>query len=47
MNKNNLVYISVNELYPHPDNPRKVLADIEELAESIKASLRTALTSCI
>lgn len=37
MNKNNLVYISVNELYPHPDNPRKVLADIEELAESIKA----------
>lgn len=32
-----LVYISVDELYPHPDNPRKELGDLTELAESIKA----------
>lgn len=25
-------------MHPHPDNPRKVLGDIDELAESIKAS---------
>lgn len=32
-----LVYISVNNLMPHPDNPRKELGDLTELAESIKA----------
>ncbi len=32
-----LVYIPINLLYPHPDNPRKDLGDLEELAESIKA----------
>lgn len=32
-----LVYIPISELYPHPDNPRKDLGDLEELAESIKA----------
>lgn len=37
MEKNNLTYINVEDIHPHPDNPRKVLADIEELAESIKA----------
>ncbi len=37
MNSNNLVYISVEELYPHPDNPRKELGDLTELAESIKS----------
>ena len=37
MEKNNLTYINVEDIHPHPDNPRKVLTDIEELAESIKA----------
>lgn len=32
-----LVYIPVEELYPHPDNPRKELGDLTELAESIKS----------
>ena len=31
-----LVYIPVDQLYPHPDNPRKELGDLTELAESIK-----------
>lgn len=31
-----LVYISVDKLHPHPDNPRKELGDLTELAESIK-----------
>lgn len=31
-----LVYIPIEELYPHPDNPRKKLGDLTELAESIK-----------
>lgn len=31
-------YISVEKLYPHPDNPRKDLGDLTELSESIKAS---------
>ncbi len=30
-------YISVDELHPHPDNPRKELGDLTELCESIKA----------
>ncbi len=37
MNSSNLVYISVEELYPHPDNPRKELGELTELAESIKS----------
>lgn len=32
-----LQYIDINELYPHPDNPRKDVGDVSELAESIKA----------
>lgn len=36
--KGAIVYISVNELYPHPDNPRKDVGDVTELAESIKAN---------
>lgn len=32
----NLVYIPIDELYPHPDNPRKDLGDLSELADSIK-----------
>ena len=35
--ENRLVYLPIGELYPHPDNPRKDLGDLEELAESIKA----------
>lgn len=31
-----LVYIPITELHPHPDNPRKDLGDLTELAESIK-----------
>lgn len=30
-------YISVHKISPHPDNPRKDLGDLSELAESIKA----------
>lgn len=31
-------YIEVTNLHPHPDNPRKDVGDISELAESIKAN---------
>ena len=34
--ENRLVYLPITELYPHPDNPRKDLGDLAELAESIK-----------
>lgn len=30
--------ISIKKLHPHPDNPRKDLGDLSELAESIKAN---------
>lgn len=33
-----LVYLPVNQLYPHPDNPRKELGDLSELAASIRAN---------
>lgn len=33
-----LVYIPIEQLYPHPDNPRKDLGDLTELADSIKAN---------
>ena len=33
-----LVYIPIEQLYPHPDNPRKDLGDLAELADSIKAN---------
>jgi hypothetical protein len=33
-----LQYIAVSQLYPHPDNPRKDLGDLTELADSIKAN---------
>ena len=33
-----ITIININELYPHPDNPRKDIGDISELAESIKVS---------
>ncbi len=31
-----LQYIEVKNLFPHPDNPRKEIGDVSELAESIK-----------
>lgn len=37
MKDSNLIFLPVEELYPHPDNPRKELGDLTELAESIKA----------
>ncbi len=33
-----LVYINVKKIHPHPDNPRKDLGDLSELAESIKSN---------
>ena len=33
-----LVYIPIERLNPHPDNPRKDLGDLTELADSIKAN---------
>lgn len=35
-NNATLIYIPIEALFPHPDNPRKVLGDLTELAESIK-----------
>lgn len=32
-----LVMLPINKLHPHPDNPRKKLGDLDELADSIKA----------
>lgn len=32
-----IVMISVDKIYPHPDNPRKDIGDVTELAASIKA----------
>lgn len=36
--KGRLVYIPIDKLFPHPDNPRKELGDLTELAASIKAN---------
>lgn len=36
--KSKLQMIPVEKLFPHPDNPRKVIGDVSELAESIKAN---------
>ncbi len=33
-----LVYLDVDKLFPHPDNPRKDLGDLTELKDSIKVS---------
>lgn len=34
--KDNIVSIDIKEIYPHPDNPRKDIGDVTELAESIR-----------
>ena len=36
MKEQSLVYLSTEEIYPHPDNPRKNLGDLSELVDSIK-----------
>lgn len=36
--ENKIQYIDIEKLHPHPDNPRKNLGDVSELAESIKVS---------
>ena len=35
--RGSLVYIPLDSIYPHPDNPRKELGDLTELADSIKS----------
>ena len=37
MKENQIVYIPVDKIVPHVDNPRRDLGDLTELAESIKA----------
>lgn len=36
--KNYLVYLAVEDILPHPKNPRKELGDLTEMAESVKAN---------
>lgn len=36
--KANIVMLPIQDLHPHPDNPRKDVGDVTELAESIKAN---------
>lgn len=36
MESNTILNIKTNNLYPHPQNPRKNLGDLDELAESIR-----------
>ena len=36
MENKEYVNISVENIYPHPENPRKDLGDLSELVESIK-----------
>jgi len=38
MNTNQIVYLDVDVIFPHPGNPRKDLGDLSELAESIKSN---------
>lgn len=33
-----MVYLPIDRLHPHPDNPRKELGDLTELADSIRAN---------
>ena len=33
-----LVWLPVEQLHPHPDNPRKALGDLQELVDSIRAN---------
>lgn len=43
-----ITYIPIRQLYPHPDNPRKELGDLSELAASIKESAaKLAMTTAM
>lgn len=35
-----ITYIPIRQLYPHPDNPRKELGDLSELAASMESMVR-------
>lgn len=39
-NNDTIVSISVQEIYQHPDNPRKDLGELSELGESIRKNGR-------
>ena len=34
--RRNIVYIGIDHIHTHPENPRKDLGDLTELAESMK-----------
>ena len=36
--RSNIVMLPIHDLHPHPDNPRKDVGDVTELAESIKVN---------
>lgn len=36
MNEQQIIFIDIDKIHPHPENPRKDLGDVSELAESIK-----------
>ena len=36
MENSGIVFIAAEQIYQHPDNPRKDLGDLSELSESIK-----------
>ena len=36
MENNGIVFIAAEQIYQHPDNPRKDLGDLLELSESIR-----------
>lgn len=38
--KEQIEYLPIDRLYPHPDNPRKELGDLTELADNIKQTRR-------
>lgn len=38
MNKNDIILLPIRQLHPHPENPRKDVGDVSELAESIKVN---------
>lgn len=38
MKNSGIVSIKIENLYPHPDNPRKNIGDVSELSESVKKS---------
>ena len=39
-----ITYIPIRQLYPHPDNPRKELGDLSELAASTATRTVSTLT---